>query len=94
VSCGCRREKSIISRKGAKLAKDKKFEARNPKEAPRIETISNDPKTTNSKRAQIGFEVLDFSDLGFILAPVVSDFDIRISDFDRDCLVSLDNKEQ
>ncbi|MGZ9143276.1 MAG: hypothetical protein ACXW4O_13170, partial [Candidatus Binatia bacterium] len=56
-----------------------KLEARNPK----LETNSNDPKTTNSKRARIGFEVLDFSDLGFILAAVCFEFRYRISDFHR-----------
>jgi hypothetical protein len=67
------------SRKGAKTPRNegerKKFESRNPK----FETISNDPNITNFKQTQIGFEVLDFPGLGFILAPVC--FGFRNLDF-------------
>jgi hypothetical protein len=48
-----------LRRKGAK---NKKFEARNPKS----ETISNDQNTQNSKQASFRFGVLDFPDLRFI----------------------------
>jgi hypothetical protein len=50
------------TRKGAKDAKNKKFEARNPK----FETNSNDQNMQNSKPASFGFGVLDFPDLRFI----------------------------
>jgi hypothetical protein len=53
----------------------------------KLETNSNDRNSTNSKRAQIGVDVLDFPDLGFILASVCfgprglfrnSDFEIYV----------------
>jgi hypothetical protein len=69
--------KNCIPRKGAKGAKDKRFEARNPK----FETNSNNKNRGNSKQTSFGFGVLDFPDLKFVrLSEFVSDFDIRISD--------------
>jgi hypothetical protein len=37
-------------------------------------------KKTMFQTGSVGFNVLDFSHFGFVLLPIVSDFDIRISD--------------
>jgi hypothetical protein len=63
--------KSGDSRKAAKAAKDKKFEARNPK----FETSSNDQNMLNSKQVSFGFGVFGFS--GFEICC----FGFRYSDF-------------
>ena len=67
-----------ISRKGAKVAKvmysQKKFETRNPK----FETNPNDQKGIPNKLAS-AFRFLDF---GFEVVRFVSDFELRISNFD------------
>jgi len=57
-----KRSERRVSRQGAKGAKTKNFETRNPK----FETISNDQNKSNSKQASFGFGVLDFPDLRFI----------------------------
>ena len=50
------------------------FEARNPKQ------IRMTNKQQDFKQIRFGFGILDFPDLRFILAPFVSNFDIRFSD--------------
>jgi hypothetical protein len=70
-----KRPEKRVSRKGAKGAKTKKFETRNPK----FETISNDQNKSNSKQASFGFGVLDFPDLRFISLGVC--FGFRYLDF-------------
>jgi hypothetical protein len=67
-----KRSEKRVSRKGAK---NKKFEARNPK----FETISNDQNMSNYKKASFGFGVLNFPNLRFICLGVC--FGFRYSDF-------------
>jgi hypothetical protein len=62
-----------VSRKGAK---NKNFEARNPK----FETIPNDQNKSNFKHASSGIAVLDFPDFSLIGVSVC--FGFRASDFD------------
>jgi hypothetical protein len=73
---------TAVPAQSRKDAKNKKFEARNPK----FETISNDQNMQNSRQASFGFGVLDFSHLRFVVSEFVSDFDIRISDLFRSML--------